>query len=170
MHFHSRAGRPAWHVHVLLSRALNTGLREVEVNEILLTHGHADHAGSAAELAQRTGATLLGPALAADIIAGRRTMEPPRLLDWKKPLFEPNMKRVPEARPVGLDHAPAIVAITAPTCLIWGDADPISPLSVGQQLHQLLPASTLHILPGATHSLAHDRADEVTTLIVDHLR
>jgi pimeloyl-ACP methyl ester carboxylesterase len=69
-----------------------------------------------------------------------------------------------------LDYGDALATIPAPTCLIWGDADPISPVSAGQRLHDVLPASTLHILPGATHSLGRERPDAVAALITAHLR
>jgi pimeloyl-ACP methyl ester carboxylesterase len=68
-----------------------------------------------------------------------------------------------------VDYTNAIPTITAPTLLIWGDVDPISPVAAGRRLAQLLPNSELHVLPGGTHSLAHDRPDEVARLIEDHL-
>jgi pimeloyl-ACP methyl ester carboxylesterase len=47
--------------------------------------------------------------------------------------------------------------------------DPISPVAVGRRLAHLLPNSELHVLESGTHSLAHDRPDEVARLIEDHL-
>jgi glyoxylase-like metal-dependent hydrolase (beta-lactamase superfamily II) len=87
----------------LLSEALGAPGREIPVHEIFLTHGHPDHTGSAAALAARTGARLLGPRLEADIIAGRRAADAPRLLEWEIPLFEQTAKLVPPAPPVELD-------------------------------------------------------------------
>jgi pimeloyl-ACP methyl ester carboxylesterase len=69
-----------------------------------------------------------------------------------------------------VDYTDSLPTIQAKTLLIWGDADPISPVAVGRRLAQLLPNSDLHVLPAATHSLAHDRPDEVACLIEDHLR
>jgi pimeloyl-ACP methyl ester carboxylesterase len=68
-----------------------------------------------------------------------------------------------------VDYVGAIPGLRHPTLLIWGDRDPISPVSVGERLNELLPDSRLHVLAGGTHSLARDRADEVAALIVDHL-
>ena len=68
-----------------------------------------------------------------------------------------------------VDYTDAIPAVRKPTLLIWGDSDPISPVSVGERLNELLPDSRLHVLAGGTHSLAHDRAEEVAALIADHL-
>lgn len=69
-----------------------------------------------------------------------------------------------------LDYTTSLSAITAPTSLIWGDADPVSPLAVGRRLHSALGDSTLHVLRGGTHSMAQDRPHEVADLIMEHLR
>jgi pimeloyl-ACP methyl ester carboxylesterase len=62
-----------------------------------------------------------------------------------------------------------IAQIISPTLLIWGDQDPISPVSVGGSLHALLPDSHLRVLTGGTPWLAHDRPDDVAGLVIDHL-
>ncbi len=49
---------PGGDVDRILAALKETG---VEVEAILLTHGHIDHAGGAAELAERTGAPVIGP-------------------------------------------------------------------------------------------------------------
>jgi len=59
--------------------------------------------------------------------------------------------------------------ITAPTLLIWGDADPISPLAVGRHLQSRIAGSQLHVLPGGDHDLARVMADRVAPLITRHL-
>jgi len=67
------------------------------------------------------------------------------------------------------DFTTDIPQISTPTLLIWGDQDPISPETVGQRLHQLIPDSSLRVLAGGTHSLANDRPDEVAALVIEHL-
>lgn len=67
------------------------------------------------------------------------------------------------------DFSTDIPRISMPTLLIWGDQDPISPETVGQELHRLLPESRLRVLAGGTHSLAHDRPGEVAALVIKHL-
>jgi pimeloyl-ACP methyl ester carboxylesterase len=62
-----------------------------------------------------------------------------------------------------------IEKITAPTLLIWGDADPISPVAVGEHLQARLPAARLHIVPGGDHDLAETHAEPVAALIAEHL-
>jgi pimeloyl-ACP methyl ester carboxylesterase len=69
---------------------------------------------------------------------------------------------ITEDRP---DHTEQIPTITAPTLLLWGDSDPISPRAVGEQLASLLPNATLRVMTGGTHSLAVDLAQEVATQI-----
>jgi pimeloyl-ACP methyl ester carboxylesterase len=59
--------------------------------------------------------------------------------------------------------------IAAPTLLLWGDDDPISPAAVGQHLLQRLPDARLHVVKGGGHDLARTHADEVAPLIERHL-
>jgi pimeloyl-ACP methyl ester carboxylesterase len=68
---------------------------------------------------------------------------------------------------------PAAALLTCParipTLLLWGDADPISPVQVGQRLAGLLPQSALYVLPGADHALGSTHAHLVAPLIDRHL-
>jgi pimeloyl-ACP methyl ester carboxylesterase len=59
--------------------------------------------------------------------------------------------------------------IRCPTLLIWGDADPISPLPVGQHLKARLPNAKLHVIASDDHRFAENRPDEIAPLIADHL-
>jgi pimeloyl-ACP methyl ester carboxylesterase len=59
--------------------------------------------------------------------------------------------------------------ITAPTLLIWGDADPISPVAVGEHLAARIPSARLHIVSGGDHDVAQTHAAQVASLIVAHL-
>lgn len=67
------------------------------------------------------------------------------------------------------DLSARIPSIRAPTLLLWGDADPISPVAVGQRLARLLPNARLRILPGADHDLARTHVDTVASAITHHL-
>lgn len=68
-----------------------------------------------------------------------------------------------------VDHTSGLPGVEVPTCLIWGEEDPISPVAVGQALDRMLPDSTLHVIGGATHMLAREKPDEIATLIREHL-
>lgn len=67
------------------------------------------------------------------------------------------------------DLSAQIPSIRAPTLLLWGDRDAVSPLSVGKQLRQLLPCATLGIVRGGEHDFAKTRAVEIKPLIASHL-
>ncbi len=75
---------------------------DVRISEILLTHGHDDHTGSARELVRITGAKVRGPALDAEVIEGRASRQEPQLAGWEIPLFE-QFGTVAPAPPVELD-------------------------------------------------------------------
>jgi pimeloyl-ACP methyl ester carboxylesterase len=76
---------------------------------------------------------------------------------------------VTEANQTREDLSVKLTSIDVPSLLIWGDADPISPLSVGERLHQSLPRSDLRIVRGGGHDLARTHAGEVAALVTAHL-
>lgn len=59
--------------------------------------------------------------------------------------------------------------IVAPTLLIWGDKDTVSPVAVGHHLAARLPQARLEIVPGGDHDVASTHADLVARLIARHL-
>jgi pimeloyl-ACP methyl ester carboxylesterase len=59
--------------------------------------------------------------------------------------------------------------VKAPVLLIWGDADPVSPVAVGRYLVSVLPDARLIVVPGGDHMLARDRAADVVPAIRRHL-
>jgi pimeloyl-ACP methyl ester carboxylesterase len=67
------------------------------------------------------------------------------------------------------DLAPVLCALSVPTLLLWGDADPLSPVAVGRRLATLIPRSDLHIIETGMHDLAHRHADRVAPLIDAHI-
>jgi len=67
------------------------------------------------------------------------------------------------------DLSPDISRITQPTLLLWGNADPLSPVAVGERLHTLLPNARLHVVDGGAHDLANAHAAEVVPLVDAHL-
>jgi len=60
--------------------------------------------------------------------------------------------------------------IVAPTLLLWGDRDAISPPAVGGRLKDWLPKAELVVVGGGEHDLALTHAAEIAPLIADHLR
>jgi glyoxylase-like metal-dependent hydrolase (beta-lactamase superfamily II) len=75
------------------------------VDRIVLTHGHVDHIGSAAELRQATGAQVLaGAGDAAEIRAGS-ALPPPVFEDWEVPIYQRVSVGLPDtAPPVPVDQ------------------------------------------------------------------
>jgi poly(3-hydroxyoctanoate) depolymerase len=59
--------------------------------------------------------------------------------------------------------------LTLPVLLLWGEADPISPVAVGERLAALLPHARLQVFPGGGHDLGLLHADRVAPLIDAHL-
>lgn len=62
-----------------------------------------------------------------------------------------------------------LAALRIPTLLLWGDADPISPVQAGRRLASVLPRAALHIIPGGGHDVACAFASQVAPLIDGHL-
>ena len=89
--------------------------------------------------------------------------------DWR-PNFRANNPTVPtwleDAR---VDLSARLPLLQMPTLLLWGDADPISPVGVGERLAELLPYAKLVVVAGGTHDLVLERADEVVPHIEAHL-
>jgi pimeloyl-ACP methyl ester carboxylesterase len=59
--------------------------------------------------------------------------------------------------------------IAIPVLLLWGDADPISPVAVGRRLAELFPRAELVVIEGGTHDLVLERAEDVASHIDRHL-
>lgn len=59
--------------------------------------------------------------------------------------------------------------VRVPVLLLWGDADPISPVAVGERLLSLLPDASLKVISGADHDLAVTRTDLVADYIEKHI-
>jgi len=89
--------------------------------------------------------------------------------DWR-PLFLSQNPHVPRwFADEREDLTDRLGRLSLPVLLLWGDADPISPVSVGRKLAGLLPQATLVVLKGGTHDLVSHRAAEVVPYIETHL-
>ena len=63
------------------------------------------------------------------------------------------------------DLSPQLPAVHIPTLLIWASDDAISPVGVGERLHELLPNSELLVLPSDDHWVARVEAEAVAERI-----
>lgn len=89
--------------------------------------------------------------------------------DWRPAYFEANRSIPAWFAAYGQDMSDAIRTIAVPALLLWGDADPVSPVAVGERLKTLLPHAELHVLAGGAHNLANAMADRVAPLVDAHL-
>jgi pimeloyl-ACP methyl ester carboxylesterase len=60
--------------------------------------------------------------------------------------------------------------ITAPTLVVWGEADPWIPVARGRELARRIPRARLEVLPGSGHLVQEDEPDELARLLGQHLR
>lgn len=67
------------------------------------------------------------------------------------------------------DLSDRIRTIQAPTLLLWGDSDPISPVAIGEYLASLFARSKLIVIPGGSHSFAEEQAADIAPYIAGHL-
>jgi glyoxylase-like metal-dependent hydrolase (beta-lactamase superfamily II) len=70
-----------------------------DADRIVLTHGHVDHIGSAAELRESTGASVMAGAGDAAVIRGEADMPPPVFEDWEIPIYERISATLPHTAP-----------------------------------------------------------------------
>lgn len=89
--------------------------------------------------------------------------------DWRPEYRARYPRAAPWVWEERLDNGAEVREVSAPTLLLWGDADPLSPVTVGRRLAELLPAGALHVVPGATHDVAREYPDVVAGLIAEHL-
>jgi poly(3-hydroxyoctanoate) depolymerase len=108
-------------------------------------------------------------AMILSVTSGGIDVEALGAVDWR-PQFAERNPGAPrwflEARD---DLGPRLPDIAAPVLLLWGDADPISPVAVGRRLAGLLPKAELVVVSGGTHDLVSERAKEVLPHIERHL-
>lgn len=90
--------------------------------------------------------------------------------DWRPDFVRANPAFPPWMAAARWDLSARLSTVRVPVLLLWGDADPISPVAVGQRLHGLLPNAALKVLPGGAHDLAQTHAAAVAEHISRHLQ
>jgi pimeloyl-ACP methyl ester carboxylesterase len=68
-----------------------------------------------------------------------------------------------------LEPRSRVAELDLPTLIIWAERDRLIPLSVGKELHRVIPGSELKTIPQCSHFLPEDRPEEVSRLLVEFL-
>jgi len=89
--------------------------------------------------------------------------------DWRPDYRREYPDAAPWIRDARVDLSARLPTITAPALLLWGSADRISPVAVGEHLATLLPHGRLLVIPGGDHGVARDHADVVAPHVARHL-
>ena len=63
-----------------------------------------------------------------------------------------------------------LTRIDEPVLILWGEDDPVYPPSVAERLNDVMPSSTLGLLPACGHFLVEEAADTIGPMIVEYLR
>jgi pimeloyl-ACP methyl ester carboxylesterase len=89
--------------------------------------------------------------------------------DWRADYRKSFPKAAAWITSMGASPGLPVERISAPTLLIWGDADAISPVAVGRHLEARIPDARLEIVAGGDHDLAATHPERVAALIARHL-
>ena len=89
--------------------------------------------------------------------------------DWRESYRRSHPQAAAWITTVRADLSARLATVTQPTLLLWGDADPISPVAVGERLRNLLPDARLHVAAGGEHDVVNAKAGELAPLVQAHL-
>jgi 3-oxoadipate enol-lactonase len=68
-----------------------------------------------------------------------------------------------------LDLWPELARIVAPTLLVVGEDDPAASLAEAQAIAEVIPATSICLVPDAAHLMSVEQPDAVTAAITEHL-
>ena len=103
------------------------------------------------------------------VTAGGLAVEAFGAIDWRPEYTAEFPKVAPWVMAERPDVSDRLGEVRQPTLLIWGDADPISPVAVGRELETRLADAKLLVVPGGHHDLINRRPDDVAPAILAHL-
>jgi poly(3-hydroxyoctanoate) depolymerase len=89
--------------------------------------------------------------------------------DWREAFLRNHPKTAPWILTEKPDLTDELPRIQAPTLLLWGEEDRISPPGVGSFLAQRVPKARLEVIPGGGHIFATQQPELVAPLIHRHL-
>ncbi|RQM47680.1 alpha/beta hydrolase [Paraburkholderia bannensis] len=119
-------------------------------------------------------AALAKPALVTHLVlavtSGGLDMQALGASDWRESFGKENPHLPDWFLTLREDLTGELPYIQQPVMLLWGDEDPISPLSVGEKLLELLPNSELDLVNGGDHDLANAHARVLAPLVDEFLQ
>ena len=146
---------------------------------VRLVTGHLDRSGPTALIGQSMGGWVAAriaierPDLVTHLVLCATSagvdVEALGAIDWR-----PGARAArPNSPEWSFEHHPPmeddLATLDIATLLLWADADPISPLAVGQRIDELLPRSELVVYPSTEHWFVHEHVDDVADRIRDHV-
>jgi pimeloyl-ACP methyl ester carboxylesterase len=63
---------------------------------------------------------------------------------------------------------PKVTRVRAPTLIVWGELDPMFPVSLAQRLSRDILGSQLHTLPGCGHAPPEEQPERTASLLLEH--
>jgi glyoxylase-like metal-dependent hydrolase (beta-lactamase superfamily II) len=100
--------------------------RPSDVKEIVLTHYHDDHRGSAAELAAKTGATVVAHTAEAPVIEGTQPQLAPKLVDFEGPIAQGVLARLAPDRLAAAGGQPLSLEELGQVMIVGYGAQPVA--------------------------------------------
>jgi len=70
---------------------------------------------------------------------------------------------------LSLDLRPKLARIQAPTLIVWGENDPVTPLKMGEALAEAIPHAQFKVLSGVAHNAMWERPADFNGLVLDFL-
>jgi pimeloyl-ACP methyl ester carboxylesterase len=89
--------------------------------------------------------------------------------DWREGFLETNPSIPDWFVSFESDLTGELGRISQPVLLLWGDADPFSPVAVGRRILGLLPDAQLHVVAEGGHDLANVHAHGLAPIVDAHL-
>jgi glyoxylase-like metal-dependent hydrolase (beta-lactamase superfamily II) len=86
------------------ARLNDLGAHLSDIEQLVLTHCHLDHMGTAAELQRLTAVPTMVHGLDAPIVRGEAVVAEPQLSDWERQLYEQIAGNMPDAPPARVDR------------------------------------------------------------------
>lgn len=89
--------------------------------------------------------------------------------DWRPDYRRDHPRAAKWISDPGLAYPNDLRRVTQSTLLLWGGADPICPVAVGEDLARLIPDARLAVVPGGDHGFVRDRPGEIIDAVRRHI-